>query len=273
LRLFDLALGTLARSMAWRKEQREHASERRMAAEPVAAAKVARTRRLRLVGAGAAAALTASVVAVAVANAGGVSGSPPQLRTTSFTVPGGLRPAPSPGPLGPENVPIPKASALASNASAAAGRTVDGIQCNTSEQTIFHIHTHVTIFVNGAPRQVPYGIGIAPPRQLQQTPLGPFVVGGKCFYWLHTHAPDGIIHIESPVQRTYTLGNFFDIWGQQLSPDRVGPAKGKVTSFLNGAPYHGNPRRIPLGSRTQIQLDVGSPLIAPEKISFAGTGL
>ena len=29
--------------------------------------------------------------------------------------------------------------------------------------------------------------------------------------WLHTHAADGIVHIESPVDRTYTLGNFFDV--------------------------------------------------------------
>jgi hypothetical protein len=46
-----------------------------------------------------------------------------------------------------------------------------------------------------------------------------------------------------------------------------------VTSFYDGRLYHGNPREMPLGSHTQIQLDVGSPLIAPEKISFAGTGL
>jgi hypothetical protein len=30
------------------------------------------------------------------------------------------------------------------------------------------------------------------------------------FTWLHTHAADDIIHTESPVNRTYTLGEFFD---------------------------------------------------------------
>jgi hypothetical protein len=75
------------------------------------------------------------------------------------------------------------------------------------------------------------------------------------------------------VQRAYTLGAFFDIWGQPLGPGRVGPVHGKVTAFYNGALYQGNPRNIPLGRYTQIQLDVGSPLIAPEKVSFAGTGL
>jgi hypothetical protein len=260
--------------MASRKDQREEASKR-LAAERLPVANTARTRRLPLACAGAAAAVIAAIVLVAVASAGttGGSGSVTRVRTVSILPLGGLRPAPSPGPLGPENVPIPKASALASNASAATGRTVDAIQCNTSEQLVFHIHTHLTIFVDGSARQIPYGIGIAPPRQLQQTTRGPFVVGGTCFYWLHTHSADGIIHIESPVHRTLTVGNFFDIWGQPLSPDRAGPAKGKVTAFLNGALYHGNPRNIPLGSHTQIQLDVGTPVIAPEKISFAGTGL
>jgi hypothetical protein len=131
----------------------------------------------------------------------------------------------------------------------------------------------LTIFVNGSQRSVPYGIGIVPPRQVQNTSSGPFVAGGSCFYWLHTHAADGIIHIESPSKRTYTLGNFFDIWHQPLGPNEVGPVKGKVTAFYNGQVYKDDPRDIPLGSHTQVQLDVGKPLIAPEKVSFGGTGL
>lgn len=38
------------------------------------------------------------------------------------------------------------------------------------------------------------------------TPQGPFIASGTCFYWLHTHAADGIIHVESPVHRVFTLG-------------------------------------------------------------------
>ena len=45
-------------------------------------------------------------------------------------------------------------------------------------------------------------------------PAAAFVVGGSCFAWLHTHAADGVVHIESPTKRTYTLGNFFDVWGR-----------------------------------------------------------
>jgi hypothetical protein len=121
--------------------------------------------------------------------------------------------------------------------------------------------------VNGAPRQVPAAIGI-PGAQATNTPSGPFIASGTCFYWLHTHAPDGIIHIESPVQRTYTLGDFFDIWGQPLGPDQAGPARGPVTALYNGQVYRGNPRNIPLEKHAQIQLEVGKPLVSPASISF-----
>jgi hypothetical protein len=176
-------------------------------------------------------------------------------------------PAPAPGPLGPEGVPIPKAEPLASTATAVTGQSVSGIMCATTEQLVFHVHTHLTIFVNGVAKQIPYGIGI-PGAETESTPSGPFVDQGSCFYYLHTHAADGIIHIESPVQRTYTLGNFFDEWGQPLSRHQVGPAHGRVVALYNGRVYKGSLRSMPLGRHVQIQLDVGSPLVAPEKITF-----
>ena len=76
------------------------------------------------------------------------------------------------------------------------------------------------------------------------------------------------MHIESPVQRTFTLGNFFDVWGQPLGTGRVGPVTGHVVAIYNGQVYQGNPRDIPLTAHAQIQLQVGTPLVAPEKISW-----
>jgi len=149
----------------------------------------------------------------------------------------------------------------------ASGSAVDGVQCLGAEQTVFHIHAHLTVFVAGAARQIPYGIGITN-AQAQLTAQGEFVNNGTCFYWLHTHASDGIIHIESPVQRIFTLGDFFDIWGQPLGPRRAGPATGPVTAIYNGKLFHGDPRNISLNAHAQIQLDVGTPLVAPAAIKF-----
>jgi hypothetical protein len=150
----------------------------------------------------------------------------------------------------------------------AVGITVDGIRCETQEQVLFHIHAHLAVFVAGAPATVPEGIGIAPPRQVDQTTDGPFVSAGSCFYWLHSHTADGIVHIESPIRRTFTLGNYFDVWNQPLSAARVATATGPVTAFVNGRPFTGDPRTIPLGAHSVIQLDVGTK-VAPVPYTFA----
>ena len=203
-----------------------------------------------------------------LAGEGGRAASRPSLPLAPLSSLRALSPAPDPGPLVPEGVAIPAAPPLARPDAPAPGRSVDGISAAAAEQLAFHIHAHLTVFVAGSPRQIPYGVGIAPPLEVESTASGPFAVGGSAFFWLHTHAADGIIHIESPIERTYTLGNFFDIWSEPLGPQRVGPATGRVTAFFDGRRYLGNPRDIPLLAHAQIQLDVGRPLVAPESIRF-----
>jgi hypothetical protein len=248
--------------VASRKEQKERARQERLARE--AALREAARRKRRLTTAGSVAAAVIVIVAVVAMASGGPStaqrlsqqGSTPQLKLSSLAPLGHLQPPPQPVALGPEGVPLPAAPALAGTGSMAGGETVGGIQCQSGEQTLFHIHAHLAIFVDGSPRQIPQGVGIP----------------GSCLYWLHTHAPDGIIHVESPVQRTSTLGDFFDIWGQPLGPNKIGPAIGPVTAIYNGKLYDGNPRNIPLNAHAQIQLDVSRPLVGPVTVSFAGVG-
>jgi hypothetical protein len=239
-----------------------------------------RRRRRWLAGIAAAAVAVAAAVAIALTVVTGGNGTSsatsassassaaePQLKLAPLSTIGALTPAPSPGPPGPEGVAVPSAPPLAGVSTGASGQSIDGISCQASEQVLFHIHAHLTIFVNGSPRQVPAAVGI-PGAVAQNTPQGPFVGGGTCFYWLHTHAADGVIHVESPVKRTYTLGDFFDEWGQPLSVSQVGPATGHVTAIYNHQVYRGNPRDIPLTAHAQIQLDVGTPHAAPETISW-----
>jgi hypothetical protein len=234
-------------------------------------ARQARQRRLFMgIGAAVLAVAAAVGIALAVANGGGKPpgrANTPTLKLGSLKALGPLKPAPSASQAGFEGVLIPAAPTLAGLSSAATGGKVDGIRCQTSEQLIFHIHSHLTIFINGAQRQVPAGVGI-PGSRTVQSPNGPVAQGGSCLYWLHTHAPDGIIHVESPIRRTYTLGNFFDEWGQPLGPSTLGPAKGHVVAIYNGQLYKGDPRDIPLNAHAQIQLEVGKPLVAQQKISF-----
>jgi len=180
-----------------------------------------------------------------------------QTRTT------GPNPGASPTPAASASPPV----ALAGLDGAAAGAAVDGISCQSAEQVIFHIHAHLAVYVGGSARGIPAGIGIAPPRQVRQAASGPVVVGCSCFYWLHSHTADGIIHIESPERRSYTLGNYFDIWMESLDSQHVGPAAGTVIAYVNGQRFSGSPREIPLSADTLIQLDVGSD-IAPQPFTF-----
>jgi hypothetical protein len=131
------------------------------------------------------------------------------------------------------------------------------IPCDTGERLAFHIHAHLAIYAGGQPLEVPYGIGIGEPWQIAPGPEGPFVIAGSCFRWLHTHKADGIIHIESPVQRTFTLGDFFGIWGQPLSTTEVGAAQGPVIAYVNGVRWSSDPGQITLQAHELIQLDVG----------------
>jgi hypothetical protein len=222
-----------------------------------------------LVGGGAA--IVAAAVALTLSLTAGGGGSPVSgatgIKLAALTTRGTLEPPPAPGPAGSEGVAVPNAVPLAEPAASTMGQPIDGIGCQAMGHSLFHIHAHLTIFVNGTARQVPAGIGI-PGAETVQTPRGPFISRGYCFYWLHTHVADGVIHIESPVWRVFTLGDFFDEWDQPLSTTQVGPAKGHVTAFYNGRVYAGDPRSIPLTRHAQIQLEVGTPLIAPVLIGF-----
>ncbi len=153
---------------------------------------------------------------------------------------------------------------LAPTGDAAQKGPVDGISCDTSEQLLFHIHAHLAIYTSNGEKLVPAGVGIGPPLFFD----GDFVAGGSCFSWLHTHDETGVIHIESPIEGVYTLGDFFDVWGQPLSTSQVGPVKGNVASYLNGAPFPGDPRTLPLDAHNLLQLDIDSS-VPPRPYTFA----
>jgi hypothetical protein len=93
--------------------------------------------------------------------------------------------------------------------------SIDSIPCETQEYSTFHIHVHIDIFVKSQHIGIPAQIGI------QNT----------CLYWLHTHTSDGIIHIESPKERDFTVGQFMDIW---RSTSKGFPITSEPEIFING---------------------------------------
>ena len=268
------------------KAQRRAEAQRRAAEQRAAELRKKRTRFGLRVG-GFVAALAALIVIIVLVTSG--SSGTPKVFTDPHVA--GLEPIPASmkaswvqppaEKAGPETIPVVNAPKLASLINAASGQTIDGVQCQAGEKTVAHVHTHLTIFVNGQARQIPYGIGIPGFQAYQVTGTppagsGPFVETGTCFYWLHVHAYDGIIHIESPsTTQAFQLGQFFDEWGQTLSTTQVGPATGNVTVFFTSpgkSPmlYTGDPRSLPLGNHYQIQLDVGTPIVAPVQVTNWG---
>lgn len=192
---------------------------------------------------------------------------------TAWASPRGSGPAST---MGPEGVPVYSVPDLAPRSTTATGGTVDAITCRkqSAEVVKYHVHVYLAVYVDGKPRRVPAGVGITEPFLTEHTANGPFLDVGvyDCLYWLHTHAADNVIHVESPGPRSFTLGQFFDVWRQPLTADRVGPATGSVVVFVDGRRWTGSPRDVPLSPHAVIQVDVGSPVVPFRPITFTVTG-
>jgi hypothetical protein len=221
---------------------------------------------LMLAGCGSSSSSSSASSSSATASSAGTAATSSATSTTATAS------ATSSGPqLGFEGVPLEQGPALASAATtqpSAAG----GIQCKPVEQLAYHIHAHLAVFDDGRLYMLPGGVGI-PGSQEEESQYGPVAVGGKCYFWLHTHTSDGVIHIESPTRTIYTLGDFFDVWRQPLTGDRVASLRGKITAFVNGKPWRKSPRSIPLLPHEDIQLEIGEPPPPLVTVDWKGTGL
>jgi hypothetical protein len=150
-----------------------------------------------------------------------------------------------------------------------------GLEPTTHEFLDFHVHAHLDVFVNGSPVEVPAGIGINiedPAVHTVEDELGT-TYGGidppcaqPCISPLHTHGTDGILHTESAVDQSNTLGQFFTEWGVELTDTCVGgycSPGASIQVFVNGAPNDGDPAQIQLMDRLEIAIVIGSP---PEEV-------
>jgi hypothetical protein len=130
-----------------------------------------------------------------------------------------------------------------------AAAPIDGIRCEAMEGSGYHIHAKLNLFINGQNYTVPSQIGIT----------------NYCLYWMHTHDSSGIIHIESPVNRNFTLGNLFDVWKQKLSNNQVLNITADNTHplnvYVNGTKVSTgiNFRDIPIHAHDVISVVYGKP--------------
>lgn len=144
--------------------------------------------------------------------------------------------------------------AIVLNRSPATGQPIANIRCDSGEQLAVHYHAHVDLIYKGQPAAIPAQVGIT----------------STCFYWTHTHQSSGIVHIEAPKEsasRQFTLGDFFQVWGQPLSDQQVATFKlssgDQLKMWVDGKPYTGDPRKIVLKSHTQVAVEIGPPFVDP----------
>jgi hypothetical protein len=155
------------------------------------------------------------------------------------------------------------------------GNSTDGIPCNATmnNSSTFHRHIWLGIVVQGDLVKLPAGIGIVNPSHIAGDPSG-FYDQGTCYYYIHTHDSSGYVHVEPADGTTYTLKDFFAVWGQQLTAtDVAGFTAPSIQVFTAQAPnggtettngwtqFSGDPNTIPLNSHTAIFLEVGPPFI------------
>jgi len=147
--------------------------------------------------------------------------------------------------------------------------SVAGIPCDNLEQTQVHYHTAIQIVQDGIVRNIPANIGIV-------NPTSP-----TCYYWLHVHPADtNVIHIESPKNRTFTLGDFFAVWTKwsgtkqlidatHVSTLVLGPDDklvvyiDKLDDKKGPQPYEGDPSKIVLSNHEVITLEITPPTVTP----------
>jgi hypothetical protein len=140
---------------------------------------------------------------------------------------------------------------------------IDGIRCDREEGAVEHVHVVLQLYDRGRSVAVPSNVGI--PQ------------GGTCLYWIHTHDASGFVHIESPVKRQFTLGEFFDIWGPELSWTRAAslnaPHGHQLTIWVDGKAWHGkDPRSIVMRDREVIVIQNGPPFAKPARPDWSKFG-
>jgi hypothetical protein len=184
----------------------------------------------------------AVVVAAAVLAATG-NGSPRAPLIPPANLPGELTgPAPWPANIGQLHA---RLSAM-------------GLPALGAQGTRLHIHQHLDVYVHGRRVTVPAGIGIG-------------INGLQVFFSpLHTHDDTGVVHVESPVVKTFTLGQFLAVWGVRFTPRCLGGycvrGANRIRVYSDGKLATGDPRALPLEEHQEIVVTYGTNAELPKPI-------
>jgi hypothetical protein len=132
-----------------------------------------------------------------------------------------------------------------------------GLSQLSAEGTVLHIHQYLDLWVNGKRVTLPPNVGIDDNTFITE---------------LHVHVGEpNIIHVESPVKKTFHLGQLFGEWGVRLTSRCVGRFCGPLNWWVNGAKQTGNPADLALQEHQVIVIALGKrPPTVPKTYNWAG---
>lgn len=137
---------------------------------------------------------------------------------------------------------------------------VGGVACYVSGGN-YHVHALLSIYQDGVRLALPGSIGR----------------NAACDYELHTHEGSGTIHVETDVAKTFTLGQFFSLWGQNLSATSVAGLPGTPTYYVveneKITRVTTNPADITLSAHKEVVIITGAPPREVPRYNWGSSGL
>jgi hypothetical protein len=143
------------------------------------------------------------------------------------------------------------------------GPSPNSIPCDQLEHTQVHYHAHLQIVADGNIVPISTAVGRT----------------ATCYYWLHMHTGEqGIIHIEAPADRTFTLADFFSVWSAWSGRHQLLDSTHVSTMTLTAGQtlmvyvdvddgsgphvYTGDPQKIVLRNHEMITLEITPPSLS-----------
>jgi hypothetical protein len=158
----------------------------------------------------------------------------------------------APPPLHPWPIGVgPRYQPVAANQAVLDGKPVGRLSCANGRR----FAVHVELFAHRRVVIVPPGIGVA---------------RSGCTYQLRTKAPTGVVEVLQT--GTLTLGDLFRVWGRRLEPARLLSFPGRVSVFVGGKRFAGDPRHLTLRKHAEIVVEVDGYVAPHPSYLFPGGG-
>ncbi len=124
------------------------------------------------------------------------------------------------------------------------GEPVGPVSCDSGgHDAAYHIHVQLVVKLpDGTTAEVPPNIG----------------VNDKCLYWLHTHEPEGKLHVEAPDETLATLADFLEIWRRSTNPTIPDAVAAGLAEIRVGGELVGSASSVYLTDGLGIEITVKS---------------